>query len=236
MALKKLKLPDNTVVEIQDTRVVSDGIVYIGDAIDPTTYTDGGSTVSLTDYAKKTWVQSQGYLTEHQSLKTINNQSLIGTGNINISGGGGGGGGDENVIETIKVNGTALTPDANKAVDITVPAALSDLTDDATHRLVTDTEKSAWNDKVSNVQADWDASSGLAAILNKPSIPAEVTESTVSGWGFTKNAGTLTGVTYNGNNVTVNNGIAAITAPSIIISSSEPTAAQGKNGDIWFVV
>lgn len=29
-------------------------------------------------------------------------------------------GGDINVIETIKVNGTALTPDSNKAVDITV--------------------------------------------------------------------------------------------------------------------
>jgi hypothetical protein len=31
------------------------------------------------------------------------------------------GSGDENIIETIKVNGTALTPDSNKAVDITVP-------------------------------------------------------------------------------------------------------------------
>lgn len=48
-----------------------------------------------------------------------------------------------NVIETVKVNGTALTP-TNKAVDITVPSA--------------------------------------------------VTESTVSGWGFTKNIGTVTSV------------------------------------------
>ena len=30
-----------------------------------------------------------------------------------------------NVIETVKVNGIALTPDANKAVDVTVPAAVS---------------------------------------------------------------------------------------------------------------
>jgi hypothetical protein len=30
-------------------------------------------------------------------------------------------GADVNTIETVKVNGTALTPDANKAVDITVP-------------------------------------------------------------------------------------------------------------------
>lgn len=49
-----------------------------------------------------------------------------------------------------------------------------------------------------NVQSDWNATSGDALILNKPSIPAEVTESTVSGWGFTKNIGTITGITMNG--------------------------------------
>lgn len=59
-----------------------------------------------------------------------------------------------------------------------------------------------------NVQADWNATSGDAFIKNKPSlhkvatsgsyndlankptIPAAVTESTVEGWGFTKNTGT----------------------------------------------
>ena len=35
-----------------------------------------------------------------------------------------------NVIESVKVNGTALTPDANKAVDVTVPTKVSDLTND----------------------------------------------------------------------------------------------------------
>lgn len=60
---------------------------------------------------------------------------------------GGGGSGEENVIETVKVNGTALTPDANKAVDITVPAA--------------------------------------------------VIESTVSGWGFTKNTGNVSSTAVN---------------------------------------
>ena len=39
-------------------------------------------------------------------------------------------GGEPNVIDTIKVNGTALTPDAQKAVDITVPTKTSDLTND----------------------------------------------------------------------------------------------------------
>lgn len=40
------------------------------------------------------------------------------------------------------------------------------------------------------VNADWNATSGMAQILNKPTIPAAVTSSTVSGWGFTKNTGT----------------------------------------------
>ena len=39
-------------------------------------------------------------------------------------------GGEPNVIETVKVNGTELTPDANKAVDVTVPTKTSDITND----------------------------------------------------------------------------------------------------------
>lgn len=39
-------------------------------------------------------------------------------------------GGEPNVIETVKVNGTALTPDAQKAVDVTVPTKTSDLIND----------------------------------------------------------------------------------------------------------
>ena len=43
---------------------------------------------SLTGYATELWVQNQGYLTEHQPLKTINGQSIVGEGNIEIEGGG----------------------------------------------------------------------------------------------------------------------------------------------------
>ena len=52
------------------------------------------------------------------NIKTINNESILGSGNITIQGGGSG---DVNVIEIIKVNNTALTPDSNKAVNVTVP-------------------------------------------------------------------------------------------------------------------
>ena len=62
-----------------------------------------------------------------------------------------------NVIEVLKKNGTALTP-VSKAVDISVPTALSELTDDATHRLVTDTEKTTWNGKANLVDGKVPAS------------------------------------------------------------------------------
>lgn len=67
----------------------------------------------------------QAQLVSGTNIKTINNQSLLGSGNITIQGGGTGG--DTNVIETVKVNGTALTPDSNKAVNVTVPVYLDDL-------------------------------------------------------------------------------------------------------------
>lgn len=39
-------------------------------------------------------------------------------------------GGEPNLIDTVKVNNVALVPDANKAVNIAVPTALSELTND----------------------------------------------------------------------------------------------------------
>lgn len=86
------------------------------------------------------------------------------------------GSGDENVIETVKVNGTALTV-TNKAVNITVPTTLASLTDDSTHRLVTDTEKTKLQGIAAgaevNVQSDWSVtdSTSDAYIANKPTIP-----------------------------------------------------------------
>lgn len=44
------------------------------------------TSTSLTGYATESWVNDQGYLTEHQPLKTINNNSLVGEGNIEIGG------------------------------------------------------------------------------------------------------------------------------------------------------
>ena len=58
-----------------------------------------------------------------------------------------------------------------------------------------------------NVQSDWSVTDTTsdAYIKNKPTIPSAVTESTVSGWGFTKNAGTVTKVQINGYDKSPNN-------------------------------
>lgn len=67
---------------------------------------------------------------------------------------------------------------------ITVPTKLSQLTDDSTHRTVTDTEKSAWNAK-SNFSGNY------ADLSGKPTIPTVPTKVSA----FTNDAGYITGYT-----------------------------------------
>lgn len=53
---------------------------------------DAGYLTSVpSEYVTDTELNAKGYLTEHQTLKTINGNSLIGTGDITIEAGGGGG-------------------------------------------------------------------------------------------------------------------------------------------------
>lgn len=59
----------------------------------------------------------QQLLESGTNIKTVGGQSILGSGNIPISGGGG----QDNVIESISVNGIAQAVDANKNVDLLVP-------------------------------------------------------------------------------------------------------------------
>ena len=72
------------------------------------------------------------------------------------------------------------------------------------------------------IQSDWNQTTTTAKdyIKNKPSIPAATTESTVSGWGFTKNSGTVQSV--NGSTPDAN-GDVTITIPTV------PTIATTVN-------
>ena len=89
---------------------------------------------SLNGYATEQWVGEQGYLTEHQPLKTINGQTIVGNGNIEITSGE-----ETDPIWTAeKVNyytktevDTSLESKANKTEIPTVPTNVSAFTNDA---------------------------------------------------------------------------------------------------------
>ena len=131
--------------------------------------------VSLDDLLKK----KQDKLISGVNIKTINNYSLLGSGNINIHSSEG----TENIIEIVKVNGIPLTPDSNKAVNVNVPTRVSNLVNDAGYTSNTGTLTGIkFNNSYVPVQ------NGVASITAP--VPETITETTVSNWGFTKNTGT----------------------------------------------
>ena len=146
----------------------------------PLGFTDGTTTVttaksglvnissllpSLSGYATEQWVENKGYITGITSSDVTTALGYTPYNSTNPSGY------QANVIETIKVNGTAQTI-TSKTVDISVP-----------------------------------------------------TEATVSGWGFTKNAGTVTSV----NNVSPVSGNVTLSIPTITDTYSA-TSSNGMSG------
>lgn len=114
-----------------------------------------------------------GYLTEHQSLAGYATEQYV-TNAIS-------GKADAGDIPTVPTNVSAFTNDAGY---LTEHQSLSGL---ATEEYVT----GAVSSKADSASLATVATSGSYNDLsNKPTIPSAVTESTVSGWGFTKNSGT----------------------------------------------
>lgn len=118
--------------------------------------------------------------------RTVNGHALSANVTVTASDIGVESGAEVNVIETVKVNGTALTV-TDKAVDVTVPTKTSDLTNDSnfvsdasyvhTDNNFTTTLKNKLDGIASgaevNVQADWNVTTTTsdAYIKNKPTIP-----------------------------------------------------------------
>ena len=93
----------------------------------------------------------QDTLVSGTNIKTINNQSILGEGDLNID----------------------------------IPTKLSDLEDDSTHRTVTDTEKTTWNNK-SDFSGDYND------LQNKPSIPSKTSDLNNDSGFITKDVNNLT--------------------------------------------
>ena len=70
--------------------------------------------------------------------------------------------GDDNVIETVKVNNVALTPDANKAVNVEVPTTVAELSDASSYALVANLGTAASADTESTVANDTGLPTGAA--------------------------------------------------------------------------
>jgi hypothetical protein len=121
-------------------------------------------------------------------------------------------GAQANAIETISKNGTTLTIDENKNVNIEVPTELSELNEDSEHQTVTAKEKETWNSMQAGsgggTQSDWEETDETSAayILNKPTVITDVEQtatSTESGgenvYTFNKSDGTSSSFkVYNG--------------------------------------
>lgn len=118
--------------------------------------------VDLSDYATKQWVEDKNYIKMNDiHLKTINGESISGTGNIQIETSG--------TVDS-QLSTTSTNPVQNKVIT----GALNDKLDASAY--------------TAPVQSDWNATSGLAFIKNKPTIPTVPTNVSA----FNNDAGYIT--------------------------------------------
>ena len=194
---------------------MSDGSEFISGKI-PTVKGDKGDPFTYSDFTQEQLDALKGAdgfsptatVKKVGKVATITITDINGTTTATIAdGAGSGGSGEENTIESISVNGTPISIDENKNVDITVPTVTNDLTDELkssyddavaakhTHdnKTVLDgitAEKiETWNKAEENVQSDWNETDDTADgfIKNKPIIPSlngYATETWVNEQGF----------------------------------------------------
>lgn len=147
-----------SVVSSLPTVDISETTIYLlRDGVDGNMYTEhiyvggtweilGSQRVDLTGYATQTWTleQLKGY-------QPKGNYAL------------------KSELPAVPTNVSAFTNDAGYAKKSELPAKLSDLSEDSTHRVVTDAEKAAWSGK-SNFSGNY------ADLNGKPTIPTVPTK------------------------------------------------------------
>lgn len=123
--------------------------------------------------------------------------------------------GEDNIIESITVNDTQLTPDTNKNISISIKE---------------------------NVKADWNATSGSdSEILNKPDLANFITsiktvnnESLVGTGNIVISGLPVVTSADNGKILMVVNGQWQLVSPSVLYSGNGiPNNANGNNGDLY---
>lgn len=132
---------------------------------------------------KTTWSGKQDALVSGTNIKTVNNTSLLGSGNITVSSlpdqtGNSGkylttDGTDASWGDSVTVTESSLkTIEGNSILGSGNITILPDQTSQSGKFLTTDGTDVSWATVItSQVNSDWNASSGVAEILNKPTIP-----------------------------------------------------------------
>lgn len=174
---------------------------------------DGSTNKTVTSTEKTTWTGKQDALVSGTNIKTINNQSLLGSGNITISGGGGSVD-DVNYddVSVVDNDGVAqlysevfvgsLPPNKNQVIWIDTGAAdvaLRELQDDATHRLVTDNQMASWSGKQD-------------ALVSGTNIKTINSQSLLGSGDITISGGSSTDVQVNGTSIVSNDVANLVTA------------------------
>ena len=192
----------------------------------------------------------QDTLISGTNIKTINNTSILGSGNIDIQTGGNytAGTGIDITNDVISVT-NAISTGAALGATALQPSALngyatqawvgqqgyitgitsSDVTTALGYTPYNSTNPNGYI--TSSALTPYALSADLASVAtsgsyndlsDKPTIPSAVTEATVSGWGFTKNTGTVTSV----NNVSPVNGNVTLSIPTV----NNPTITFTQSG------
>lgn len=147
-------------------------------------------------------------------------------------------GGEPNTIESISVNGTAVTPDANKNVALTVPTATSDLTNDGdgTSNFATESYVTTHGGKIDHIQVN----GSEQTITNKTvniTVPTKVSDLQNDGDGTqgsefaTKsyvdtNGGKIDVIKVNGTTQTITNKAVDITVPTAVSDLTNDSGFQ----------
>lgn len=144
--------------------------------------------------------------------KTLNNKTLVANGNTTIYG---------TDITLSSDNAGNLTDAINGKADTSdIPTALSQLSEDTTHRVVTDTEKATWNAK-SNFDGNYNS------LTNKPTIPTKTSQLTNDSGFINKDVNNLTNyLRLTGGNLTGY----VTTTKSFTILNSSGSASLGSIG------
>lgn len=163
----------------------------------------------------KTWIKAQfASKTEFDALDT-KVDGIVSTG------------GEPNTIDSITMNGTAVTPDTNKNVALTSPTKTSDLTNDGdgTSNFATEAYVTSNGGKIDSISVNGTAQTITDKNVNI-TVPVSTSSLTNNGadgtspyatqaW-VTDNAGTINAIKVNGTAQTITNKEVDITVPTVV--------------------